>query len=359
MKKRISLIALALLCALSLCFAAIPAFAEGDLGDLSGESESTPAGGEESTPAGGEESEVETGAEVVLDDLTNVALNCVVSINNLNTIEQSGLPNFGYQFVVDGNTENSWHGQYINNPGATALDPTILTIDLGAVREIGAINVCAFTGPTYTNANTTPPLVVPVLPLAFYLEISSTGAEGDWEKVGEYAYDLPVWDIHTPDEDQLFVFDEMKEAAFVRIVITDNSGYVPHPTEFPPSMGVTSTSGVTVIGEIEVLGIGDPVVETESETKAPVIVNPNTGNNNNDYDDETEAETEDETIVETVVETEAPKAETEAPKAETKAPETAAPAADTADEGCASVVGMGVVAILTAAAAAVVLKKKD
>ena len=73
-------------------------------------------------------------------------------------------------------------------------------------------------------------------------------------------------------------------------------------------------------------------------------------------DPETTVETEAPTETETKVETEAPKAETEAPKTETKAPETEAPAAD---EGCASVVGFGAVAVLTAAAAAVVLKKKD
>ena len=62
-------------------------------------------------------------------------------------------------------------------------------------------------------------------------------------------------------------------------------------------------------------------------------------------------------------ETDAPETaapETEAPKAETKAPETAAPKTEAPKKsGCSAVVGFGAVAVLTAAAAAVVLKKKD
>ena len=66
--------------------------------------------------------------------------------------------------------------------------------------------------------------------------------------------------------------------------------------------------------------------------------------------------------------TEAPAPETEAPAPETDAPATEAPAADTKapetdapakEGGCGGVIGMGAVAVLTAAAAAVALKKKD
>ena len=86
--------------------------------------------------------------------------------------------------------------------------------------------------------------------------------------------------------------------------------------------------------------------ETETETEAG---------------SETEIESSDETSYETSYETEVegtvtetvskPESDTDTDAADTEAP--------TADEGCASVVGLGAMAILTAVAAAVVLKKKD
>ena len=60
-------------------------------------------------------------------------------------------------------------------------------------------------------------------------------------------------------------------------------------------------------------------------------------------------------------ETDAPETEaaTQAPAADTGAPEETTAAATTTEEGCASVVGFGAVAVLAAAAAFVALKKKD
>ena len=76
--------------------------------------------------------------------------------------------------------------------------------------------------------------------------------------------------------------------------------------------------------------------------------------------EETEpAETEaPETEAKTEAATQAPETEaaTQAPAADTKAPETTAAATE---EGCASVIGFGAVAVLAAAAAFVALKKKD
>ena len=73
---------------------------------------------------------------------------------------------------------------------------------------------------------------------------------------------------------------------------------------------------------------------------------------------ETEEPKADETDAPKADETDAPKTEdTDAPKTEETAPKTEETEATTG--GCSSVVGFGAVAILTAAAAAVVLKKKD
>ena len=90
-------------------------------------------------------------------------------------------------------------------------------------------------------------------------------------------------------------------------------------------------SGIVVLPTTETI----PVETDAPETEAP----------------ETEAKTE--------AATQAPETEaaTQAPAADTKAPETTAAA--TTEEGCASVVGFGAVAVLAAAAAFVALKKKD
>jgi hypothetical protein len=89
-------------------------------------------------------------------------------------------------------------------------------------------------------------------------------------------------------------------------------------------------SGIVVLPTTETV----PVETDAPETEAP----------------ETEAKTE--------AATQAPETEaaTQAPAADTKAPETTAAATE---EGCASVIGFGAVAVLAAAAAFVALKKKD
>ena len=353
MKKRISLIALALLCALSLCFAAIPAFAEGDLGDLSGESESLPAGGEESESAG---------APAVDVDLVDVALNAPVT----GTLCLFNNPDWDPNYLTlglkstgrSGETPCGWH--YQNTDGSVPISLTnapVITITLDRVSTIHRIDL--YPSACYSAA------WVSTMPQDFTIELSSDGGltwETVWVAVGvvsktegvpghDYSDGLPA--VNMPLSHEL---DEPTEANMFRMTITKGgagqSGRDDYDRTYAPFVAFNSIELMGVLGE-------GPEIETETETKAPALVNPNTGNNNNNYDDEdeTEPETEAETEAETVAET---VAETEAPKAETKAPETAAPAADdTADAGCASVVGLGAVAVLTAAAAAVVLKKKD
>ena len=288
-------------------------------------------------------------------ELDNVALNAYVWQNDANNIADN--ERFALDFLVDGDSVTAWHGDYNNGAGATPRAPTILTIEMGSVCEISAINVYSYAGEVY--ATPALPDGVPVLPQAFTLEVFSV-EENDWVEVGSYEL-AGDWDIATPDPDELnFEFDPV-EATQVRVVITQNGGYAVY------------ANAVTLIGEVEVLGtvVGEiPPAETETqapavtETQAPTV---------------TETEAPEETVVETVVESDVESAEESAEESdttvetvvdetvadtgveETVADTTAAtdaPAAD-AEEGCASVVGFGAVAVLAAAAAAVVLKKKD
>ena len=288
-------------------------------------------------------------------ELENVALNAYVWQNDANNIADN--ERFALDFLVDGSALTSWHGDYNNGAGATPRAPTILTIEMGSVCEISAINVYSYTGEVYATAAF--PEGVPVLPQAFTLEVFSV-EENDWVEVGSYEL-AGDWDIATPDPDELnFEFDPV-EATQVRVVITQNGGYA------------VLANAVTLIGEVEVMGtvVGE-VPPAETETQAPAVTETQAPS-------VTETEAPEETVVETVVESDVESAEESAEESdttvetvvdetvadtgveETVADTTAAtdaPAAD-AEEGCASVVGFGAVAVLAAAAAAVVLKKKD
>ena len=286
-------------------------------------------------------------------ELDNVALNAYADQNNNNFFT-----GWEAMLLTDGNTESSWHGDYLNFAGSSLANPTILTVYFGNTCLISTVNVYSYTGEVYVAGAC--PEGAPVLPRAFTVEVFSV-EEDAWIEVG--AYDLDAWALDVPDPDVLtYTFDAV-EATMVRMVITEDGGYA--EDVFP--------SGVTVVGELEVLGtvVGAiPPAETEApevtetETQAPSV---------------TETEAPEETVVETVVESDVESAEESAEESDTTAETvvdetvadtgveetvaettaaTDAPAAD-ADKGCASVVGFGAVAVLTAAAAAVVLKKKD
>ena len=165
-------------------------------------------------------------------------------------------------------------------------------------------------------------------------------------------------------EPLIYVLDEAFQATNFRMLVQSNGP-------------VLDGTVLTAIGEIEIWGVEVEVPETETqapavtETEAPAV---------------TETEAPEETVVETVVESDVESADeseeivesaeesaeesanetvvdetvAETVAGETTADTTAAtdaPAAD-AEEGCASVVGFGAVAVL-AAAAAFVFKKKD
>ena len=282
-------------------------------------------------------------------ELTNVALNAYVWQNDANNIADN--ERFALDFLVDGDSVTAWHGDYNNGAGATPRAPTILTIEMGSVCEISAINVYSYAGEVY--ATPALPDGVPVLPQAFTLEVFSV-EENDWVEVG--SYELDTWNIEVPDPDELnFEFDPV-EATQVRVVITQNGGYA------------VLANAVTLIGEVEVMGtVAGEIPPAETETQAPAVTETQAPT-------VTETEAPEETVVETVVESAEESAEESDTTVETVVDETVADtgveetvadttaatdAPATADEGCASVVGFGAVAVLAAAAAAVVLKKKD
>ena len=228
MKNRIILLATALLCAIAICLSAIPAlavFAEGE------------------TP-----------------DLTNVALNALVEINDANTIEEG--TTWGVNFLVDGNTTTAWHSDYINTDGTNPDDPTKLTISLGGECEISSISVYAYTGPTYESAFWDPPILVPVLPQAYTLEVFSV-EENAWVEVADYTI-AADWNIEVADPaETTFDFDPVV-ATKVRVTIDQNGGYW-DPAAF--------RSGITLIADVAVMGYalgGSTETETETETSAPV-----------------------------------------------------------------------------------------
>ena len=277
---------------------------------------------------GSEESTAPDAGNTPPANLRNVALNVPVEATS-GQIHNDPTA-WGTVFLVDGvkiGTGDSASGLLLA-PGGNFLNPVTapidITLDLGGVCTIYSVNLYDAYGGGYA------------LPQGYIISVSDDGVDF-----------TPVTTITDGDQytaPHIITFDTPATGSYLRLTVTNGCD-----ANWGDGMSFCA------IGEMEVWGTMEDAIESETTAPSTPVIPPvpDAGN------DETEAETEDETIVETVVETEAPKAETEAPKAETKAPETAAPAADTADEGCASVVGIGAVAVLTAAAAAVVLKKKD
>ena len=290
------------------------------------------------------------GAELPAD-LVCVSGGATAIVTNGNSIEA---PNDGWSvaFLTDGDATTAWHGDFNNFNGSSLRDKTVLLIDLGAVYEIGAVNVYPYAGGAYSAV---------IMPTEYTIEVYSNGA---WVEV---ASDSEVYVANGVNSDPArvpiaevltYTFDTI-EASQVRMVITADS-YC--------DLGLASC--LTVVGEIEVLGyadsVGDAPVVTETqaptvtETEAPEVTEteaPEETVVESDVESDVESVEESDTTVETVVDETVADTGVEETVAETTAA-TDAPAAD-AEEGCASVVGFGAVAVLAAAAAAVVLKKKD
>ena len=225
--KRIALIATAALCALAMCLCSIPAisvFAEDD------------------TP-----------------ELTNVALNASVEINDVNTIEDG--TNWGAAFLVDGNTATAWHSDFINTAGTNPTNPTQLTISLDGECEISSISVYAYAGNVYASSFWDPPILVPVLPQAYTLEVFSVEKDA-WVEVADYTI-AAEWNIEVADPVEMTYEFDAVVATQVRVTINENGGY------YDPSFA----SGITLIGDVAVMGYalgGSTETETETETSAPV-----------------------------------------------------------------------------------------
>ena len=306
--KRIALIATAALCALAMCLCSIPAlsvFAEDD------------------TP-----------------ELTNVALNSYVTVFASQALNDGGAHWFP-DALTDG-VKNPNNGLLLAPGGdwtAPVDSPIDITMELGARYTIYSVDLYAAYGGY-------------ALPIAYTISVSDDGV--DFTPVVAVTDGAQIAEKYTVE------FDEPATGSYLRLTIINGCDIDWGGAAF------------CAIGELEAWGVAaDPLpVETETETETTPVVNETETEAPAPAETETEApaetvvesdvesaeETDTETTVDTVEET-AGETGVEETVAETKA-ETKAPAA-AADEGCASVVGMGAVAVLTAAAAAVVLKKKD
>ena len=316
------------------------------------------------------------------DDMVNVAINKGVSINNGN-VTDFPLLLWGTSYLTDGTRYSAW----VNNPEeiiSSATAPTILTIDLVDVYEISCIELYPYVLEVEEGMEGS------TMPTAFSVEVYSEDTRS-WVEVGRTtdAYVEPGQELET-----VFTYEfDTVSASRVRVIITADSEYLMETMETP--------TGMTAIGEIAVWSLADSETEIESEDESEMESELDTevesesemeseldteveseSEMESELDTEVESESEMESELDTEVESESemeseldtevesetePATETESdvisgtePEsvtvAETKAPETEAPVADT---GCASVVGLGAVAVLTAAAAAVALKKKE
>lgn len=274
------------------------------------------------------------------DDMVNVAINKGVSINNGN-VTDFPLLLWGTSYLTDGTRYSAW----VNNPEeiiSSATAPTILTIDLVDTYEISCIEVYPYVLESLEGST---------MPTAFTVEVYSEDTR-TWVEVGRTtdAYVEPGQELDT-----VFTYEfDTVSASRVRVIITADSAYV--YSEYIEEM----LTGVTAIGEIAVWSLVDSETEIEDESEMESELDTEV-ESESEMESELDTETEIESEVESEIESESEMiAETEAEsviETETKAvAETEAPAADT---GCASVIGLGAVAVLTAAAAAVALKKKE
>ena len=283
--------------------------------------------------------------------MANVALGKTATVNNGNTIEAYLANGWGLEALTDGRADNGWIGAYETFGGSTEEDPTILTVDLEGACEIRSIRLYPYGGRAFSER---------IMPYWYRIDLLPAGMEDveeNWEILTEKYAETAVNGLNsypafaTTEYVEFSCWEEGDEGepaeySKVRIVIMEDS-----------QCDIGGKSNLTVIGDLQVLSLR-PI--SEIETPAPETEAPKTETEAPKAETNAPVESDEETDA-PEAETEAPKTETEPPKAETEAPkaETAAPAADTADEGCASVVGMSVVAVLTATAAAVVLKKRD
>ena len=313
MKNRIFLLATALLCALAICFSAVPALSVFAEDDIVTESE---------TDAAAEPTNIAIGQYVEILDL-------ISGVDYVNDGGTTWAPNC----LVDG-VKGQDNGILLI-PAQHITEPVDIVVYLDDYYEISSL---ATYQPHGTNGA--------ALPMAYTLDVSVDGR--NWEPVAS----VTETDVIQKEMVKTFDLNESVVAKYVRIHITQDSGYD------LTSVGFGWTTG---FGELEIYGVpytGEVVIETETETDAPVVTDP-----------ETEAETVAETVADTVAESEI-EADSETVEVivdetvgetgvEETVADTAAPTAPATDDGCASVVGFGAVAVLTAAAAAVVLKKKD
>ena len=295
------------------------------------------------------------------DDMVNVAIHKGVSINNGN-VTDFPLLLWGTSYLTDGTRFSAW----VNNPEeiiSSATAPTILTIDLVDTYEISCIEVYPYAMEGLEGST---------MPTAFAVEVYSEDTR-TWVEVGRTtdAYVEPGQELDT-----VFTYEfDTVSASRVRVIITADSEYLMETMETPTGMtaigeiavwsSTTETEteiapGIEPDTEIEMDSEAETEPDTEMEMDSEAETEPDT-----EIEMDSEAETEPDTEVETVTETEVV-TETETKvvtETETKATtETEAkPAETTSDksEGCASLVGFGAMAVLTAAAVAVALKKKE
>ena len=316
MNKRFALALTAILCAIAICAAMIPAlsvFADG-----------------------------ETAEDAVWIEGVTAPVNDPFHVTGF----------FHVDYLFDGATDGlGWHATADGSLTPTVDTPTVIDADLHGTYNVWILAIYPM---DFYSAD------LSVVPPVFELQLSADNG-ATWETVvTETEASCTV-----NGEPLIYVLDEAFQATNFRMLVQSNGP-------------VLDGTILTAIGEIEIWGVEVEVPETETqapavtETQAPTV---------------TETEAPEETVVETVVESDVESADeseeivesAEEESAEESANETVvdetvaetvagettadttaatdAPAAD-AEEGCASVVGFGAVAVL-AAAAAFVFKKKD
>ncbi len=313
-KKRLAILATAALCTLTISLttmAALPVFAEVDL----------PA---EDGAEGGEAGDA---VERELDpSWENLALNATPSTNTSHM-------SWSIYGVIDGQTTVG------NNLSGWHSDKTIEISDAKPAHV-----TLLFAGDVMVHAIRLHPLLqyagadISAMPQAFTVEVSAD--KENWQVI---ATETGLSCL--TDEPLTYFLDEPTAVRAVRLVATAGGDYF-EPAGKDPFVA-------TGLAEFEVWG---NVIIPETEPETEPATEPET-------DPVTEPETEPETTAaeETSADAETTAAETTAldtAVAEETAGDTTVTATEPA-EGCTSAVGLGAFAVLTAAAAAVALRKKD
>ena len=154
----------------------------------------------------------------------NVALDKMPSVENENSYNVPG--QFDLSYLTDGTLYRGWHSSLSAAP-ASESNPTILTVDLGAIHSLSSVNLHAYTGSVYTGS---------VMPREYRIEVFSVD-EGKWVTVASDT------NVTLEEGSAQYTIDEVYATA-VRIVITEDSAYRPGP----------DTSYISVIGELEIGG---------------------------------------------------------------------------------------------------------